>query len=201
MLEDIEEKILSLFTKDYSSVYSIRQITKLLNINYANAFKRIKSLVKDNVLIENKTGQANSISFNIKDIHAIQLISYVEEMESKKIKNSALPLLIKEAVQVDPFSCIGLFGSRVSGKATKESDWDVFIITDKRRDMEKIMKKFPHIRNIQLQVITSEEFRESLLSIEETIVKHIVKNKQILYNPHPFYNIIYKWEMIKNVPG
>lgn len=198
----IDLKIMSLFTKDYSSSFSIRHITESLKINYPNAFKRVKKLIKGDILIQKKVGQANNISLNIRNIMAIQLICFVEEMESRKIKNSTLQLLIKEVIQIDPLSCIGLFGSRVSGKATKQSDWDVFIITqkEKRKEMEKIMKKFPHITNIQLQVISIEEFQESLLSPEETVVKHIVKNKQILYNPHPFYNIIYKWEMIKYAP-
>jgi hypothetical protein len=63
------------------------------------------------------------------------------------------------------------------------------------------MAKFPYARDIQLQVFTLEEFENSLLSTEETVVKHIVKNKQIIYNPHPFYNIIYKWEKIRYAPS
>lgn len=205
MLEDItiiDLKILSLFIKDYSVAFSIRQITRSLGINYPHAFRRIKKLVKDEILLINKVGQANSMMLNIKNIAAIQLISFVEEQESKKFKNTTLKLIAKEAIQIDPLLCIGLFGSRISGKATKESDWDVFIICqkNKRKEMEKIMTKFPYTRNIQLQVFSVEEFQESLLTLEETVVKHIVKNKQIIYNPHPFYSIIQKWEMIKYAP-
>ena len=137
---------------------------------------------------------------NIQIIDAIQLISFVEEQESRKIKNSTLRLLVKEAIQIDPFACLGIFGSRAYGKATKKSDWDLFIITQKTKEMNKVMIKFPHITNIQLQVFSLEEFWDSLLTKEETVVKHIIRNKQIIYNPHPFYNIIYSWEMIKYAP-
>jgi len=94
------------------------------------------------------------------------------------------------------------FGSRASGTAIKNSDWDVFIITQnkKLKQMQKIMSKFPHITDIHLEVFPLEEFQKSLLSPEETVVKHIVRNKLIIYNPNVFYNIIYNWEMIKYAP-
>lgn len=199
----IDLKILSLYIKDYKSSFSIRQITQKLNINYSHAFKRVKNLVENKTLLQKKEGQVNYISLNIQNIDTIQVLGFVEEQESKKIKNTTLRLIIKEMIHIDPLACIGLFGSRVSGKATKNSDWDVFIITQgvKKEKMENIMSKFPHITNIELQVFSLEEFQESLLVPEENVVKHIIRNKQIIYNPHPFYNIITILETIKYAPS
>ncbi|MBU4501285.1 MAG: nucleotidyltransferase domain-containing protein [Nanoarchaeota archaeon] len=206
MFEDITQidlKILSCYTKDYQSSFSIRQITKKLSINYAHAFKRVKNLVKKGILLQKKEGQVNYISLNLRNIDAIQLLCFVEEQESRRIKNTTLRLLVEEMIKIDPLASIGIFGSRVSGKASKDSDWDVFIITQgiKKEKMEKIMSKFPHITNIGLQVFSLEEFQESLLVPEETVVKHIIRNKQIIYNPHPFYNIITILEEIKYAPS
>lgn len=199
MFKDIIDfKILSLYSKDYVAVYSIREMTKILKINYSHAFKRINELIKEDILIKNKIGQVNHISFNVKNFEAIKLLSFVEEY--KKIDNSTLKLIIKEAVNIDPFSCTGLFGSRVSGKAKKDSDWDVFIITAKKKNMEKIESKFPYVKNIHLEIFSVDEFYDNLITKEDTVVKHIVRNKQILFNPHPFYNLIYNWEMIKHAP-
>ena len=198
MFKDIIDfKVLSLYTKDYASSYSIREITRILKINYSHAFKVIKELSKNDVLIQEKKGQANNISFNIKNLEAVKLLGFVEE--NKKVENPALNLIIKEAVKIDPFSCIGLFGSRVSGKAKKDSDWDIFIISDKK-EMNKIESKFPYAKNLHFEIISLKEFEESLISREETVIKHIVRNKQILFNPYPFYNIIHNWEMIKYAP-
>ncbi len=199
----VDLKILSRYVKDYSATFSIRHITRALYINYSHAFKRVKKLVKDGILLEKKTGQVNNLSLNIQNRDAIQILSFAEQQESKKIKYSTLRLIAEEAARIDPFSCIGLFGSRVSGKATKKSDWDMFVIAQKskKREMEKIMTKFPFAKNVQLQVFSLEEFEESLLSPEETVVKHIVRNKQIIYNPYPFYNLIIKWEKIKYAPS
>src|SRR3989338_3265094 len=181
MLEDITQidlKIMGLFIRDYSNSYSIRDMTKRLNINYPNAFKRVKLLVKKRILIEKKEGQVNHISLNIANINTLQLLSFVEEQESQKIENSTLKLIAQEVIKSDPFACIGLFGSRVSGKAKKDSDWDVFIIcrAEKARVLEKIMPKFLHSKNIQIQVFPIDEFWDSLLTTEETVVKHIVRN-------------------------
>jgi predicted nucleotidyltransferase/predicted transcriptional regulator len=197
----IDFRILSLYIKNYSRILSIRQITMLLNINYSNAFKRIKKLAKSRLLLLKKEHQANAVSLNMQNTGAIQVISFVEEMESQKIKNTTLKMICQEALLLDAFCCVGLFGSRVSGKAAKDSDWDVFIITHKVKEMQKILSKFPFAINIHIEVFSLEEFEESLFSAEETVVKHIVKNKQILYNPHPFYNIIYKWEKAKYAPS
>ena len=90
----IDMKILSLYIKDYKASYSIRKITKKLDINYPNAFKRVNKLVKKDILLKQKKGHANDLSLNIKNICTIQLMSYVEETE--KLKNTTLKLLIKE---------------------------------------------------------------------------------------------------------
>ncbi len=201
MFEDItlvDLKILSLYTKDYAGTYSMREITTKLHLNYSHAFKRIKQLIAQQILLENRQGHVNVISLNLQSLHAIQLISFVEQQQ--KVNNSSLDIITQKVIQIDAFACIGLFGSRVSGKATKESDWDVFIITQNTQEMSKIMSFFPHITNIQAQIFSVEEFRDSLLSSEETVVKHIIRNKQIIYNPYPFYNIIQMWEMIKYAP-
>jgi len=201
MLKDIEKvhlRILELFIRDYSTSYSILEITKILKINYSNAFKRIKELIKEHILIETKFGKANSISLNLNSPNTIHLIALVEQMQ--RVNNELIYDIIKEIIHIDPFACIGLFGSRVARKAKKESDWDVFVISEYRKEVEKIMSKFPYASKIQLQVFDIHEFKESLLTAEETIVKHIVKNKQIIYNPYPFYNIIIEWEKIKYAP-
>ena len=143
----IDFKILNLYSKDYSSSYSIREITKILNINYSHTFKRINELVKEGILTKEKKGQANNITFNIKNLEAVKLLSFVEE--NKKIENPTLKLVIKEATNIDPFSCIGLFGSRVSGKAKKDSDWDVLILT-----------------NYPVDLITERKFRNELYNLE-----------------------------------
>ncbi|MFH1065120.1 MAG: nucleotidyltransferase domain-containing protein [Nanoarchaeota archaeon] len=204
MFKDItmmDLNILGMYIPDYAATFSIMEMTRKLGINYSHAFKRIKRLIKRGILTEKKRGQANEVAFNIGNMEAVQMLCFVEEMEI--IQNSSLRLIAKEAIQIDSFACIGIFGSRVSGKAIKTSDWDVFIIAQKSRisQMNKIMNKFPHVRNIQMQFFSLEEFEESLLSAEETVVKHIIRNKRIVYNPHPFYSIIQGWEKIKYAPS
>lgn len=197
-ITDIDLKILSLFARDYAKSYTIREMTLILNINYSHAFKRINELIKSNILLKVKKGKANEIRINLQNLESIKLLSYIDE--NQKAKNPSLDIIINEIIQIDPFASIGLFGSRVSGKATKDSDWDMFIITTKRRDIEKATHKMSYAKDIQFQVFDIDEFRNNLLTSEETVVKHIIRNKQILYNPHPFYAIIKNWEKIINAP-
>jgi len=194
-------KIMSLFVKDYTKTISIRQITKSLDINYSHTFKRIKILVDEKILFQQKQGSMNMISVNIMNLKAVQLLSFVEEQESQKFKKNILRLMIIEMVVIDPSATLGIFGSQVSGNATKNSDWDIFIITQQVKQMKKIMSRFPYETQIDLSVFSMEEFQESLKSPEETVVKHIIRNKQIIYNPHPFYNAIRILEKIKYAPN
>jgi predicted nucleotidyltransferase len=202
MLENItaiDQKIIALFTRDYLRRMSLLEMTKELDINYSHAFKRVNLMIRNHILNRSKKGMANEISINLANLDSIKLLSYIDEM--KEYGNPSLKTIINDFTAEDPFACIGLFGSRVSGKATRKSDWDVFIITARKEDIERLATKFSYMANIQLQVFDIEEFRDSLLSQEETVVKHIVRNKRIIYNAHPFYNLVREWERIKYVPS
>ncbi|MFH0700845.1 MAG: nucleotidyltransferase domain-containing protein [Candidatus Woesearchaeota archaeon] len=206
MLKDITNqdlKIVSLFTRDYAVSYSINQITTKLKLNYSHTFNRIKTLVKRNLLKLEKEGQSNRITINLKNLDTVRLLEFVEQQEVKSLNNSSLDLISKEALLIDPFCCIGLFGSRISGKASKDSDWDIFIVSqkEKKRELNKILSKLPYLDNIHVLVFSIEEFQDSLVSSEETVVKHIIRNKLIVYNPSPFYNLIYNFERIKYAPS
>ncbi len=197
-ITEIDMRIIGLFARDYSKTYTIRQMTTELGINYSHAFKRIKELVKEGILKKSKQGQANNISINIFSLDAVKLLGFADEM--KKAGNPVLYQIVSEMISIDPLACIGIFGSRVSGKATNKSDWDMFIISSDRKNTERSLSRFAYAKDIHIQVFDVQEFSQSLLSPEETVVKHIIKNKQILYNPYPFYNMIRKWESIKHAP-
>ncbi|MEK6937432.1 MAG: nucleotidyltransferase domain-containing protein [Nanoarchaeota archaeon] len=206
MLKDItaqDLKIVSLFTRDYAASYSINQITTKLKLNYSYTFNKIKVLVKKNLLKLKKEGQSNRITLNLKNLDTIRLLVFIEQEEVKTLNNSSLDLISKEALLIDPLCCIGLFGSRVSGKASKDSDWDVFMISqkEKKRELNKILSRLPYLDNVHILVFSIEEFQEGLASPEETVVKHLLRNKLLIYNPFPFYNSIYNFERIKYAPS
>jgi predicted nucleotidyltransferase len=192
----VDMKIIGLYVPDYSREYSIREMIADLSLNYPNTFKRIKTLIKSNVLIEKKARNISKITFNVNNADAISLLSFVEQQQIIKLNQ-----IIKTISHEDPFACIGLFGSRASRKAKKDSDWDVFIISSDRQRIEKLSKTFPLDKDVNFEIFSADEFKESLVSSEENVVKHIVKNKRLLYNPYPFYSIIREWEMKKYAPS
>ncbi|MBI5065052.1 nucleotidyltransferase domain-containing protein [Candidatus Woesearchaeota archaeon] len=204
MLENInimDFRILSVFVPDFARIYSIREIISTLGINYSYGFKRIKELVKKNILLEDKGRHSSRISFNLNNLNNIKLISFVEEQTSENVDFVKLKLIIQEVCSIDPFACIGLFGSRASSRAKKDSDWDVFIISCKKKEVEKLCNfKTSIYENVHFQVFSLEEFKDSLESPEETVIRHIIRNKKILYNPHPFYGIIRNWQRLTYAP-
>ncbi len=206
MLKNITEKdyeIVSLFTRDYAAEYSISEMTKKLGINYSNAFKRVKELAKSKVLNLKKIATVSHVSFNMKSKEAVNLLSYVDAAEGMRICNASVGDLVEAAIHVDPLCCVGLFGSRAAGTNRKDSDWDMFIIVQNgnRREMENIRSVVPYAKDIHLLVFNEDEFHDSVLSPEETVVKHILRNKRILHNPSPFYNLAALWEKVKYAPA
>lgn len=125
----------------------------------------------------------------------------MEQASIEKTTLLKLSSVIQKISLRDPFACIGLFGSRASGKARDDSDWDVFIITSMQKQVEAFCKTgFPLDKDVHFEIISLKEFEKSLTSAEETVVKHIIRNKRILYNPYPFYNILRNWELITYAP-
>lgn len=205
MLENIngtDFKILSVFVPDFASFYSIRETISKAGINYSYGFKRVKELIKLRVLLEEKGRHGSKISFNLSNLSAIKLLSFVEEQMGEGVDFVKLKPVIQEVCSIDSFVCVGIFGSRASGRFKKDSDWDVFIISCKKREVEQLCNsKSSLYRDVHFQVFSLEEFRDSLESPEETVVRHIVRNKKILYNPHPFYGIIREWQRLIYAPS
>jgi predicted nucleotidyltransferase len=192
----IDLEIMSIFIPDYSSHYTLREITQKKNLNYSNAHNRFKFLIQNNYIKSIKVGNSHIIALNLNP-KTIQLISYVESLF--RFENVLFDDLIKRFTYIDSFVCIGLFGSRADNQNKSDSDWDIFILTKKRKDIEKELKNIIYDK-FHFIVFEDDEFIDSLATNEETVIKHIINNKRIIYNPYPFYNLIYRWELMKSLP-
>lgn len=162
MLKDInmiDLKLLSVFIPDYANYFSIREMVRKLDINYSHAFKRVKFLVKKKILIEKKGRHSSEISFNLNNLSAVKMLCFVEEQMSGELEFLKLNSIIKEISLIDSFACIGLFGSRASGKARDESDWDIFIITSLKKEIERWCRANASLyRTVQFQIFSLGEF-------------------------------------------
>lgn len=133
-----ENQILELFYESPNQRFTIREISKITKIPRATAHRIIESL-KEQELI-NKENLANeNLLFKTKKINF-----FIERIVSSG--------LIEELINKLNPSCIILFGSIRKGESIKESDIDLFIESQIKREanLSKFEKELKH--KIQLFV-------------------------------------------------
>jgi len=193
-ITNTESKILALFTKDYNQKISILQLSKQLKMHYPNIHKTIKKLEKKQIISLETIGKASICSLNTKSRELPIYLSFVEELKAKEYMNKFpfLKRILEQAKKISSITCIGLFGSQITNKATSNSDIDMFILTeDNKLYKDFIPKYFPELENkIDLNIITFKEFTESLKESKVTISTEIAKNKIIISGAEIFYQII-----------
>ena len=95
-----------------------------------------------------------------------------------------------------------MFGSYVDKSANKESDIDIFILVEKNKIKNFknfIPKYFPEFENkVDLNIISFEEFIDSLKNKQFTVSKELMKNKLIINGAETYYNILQEVQKWKN---
>lgn len=131
-------QILELFYENPNQRFTIREISKITKIPRATAHRIIRSLKKQGLM--NKENFANeNLLFKTKKINF-----FIERIVSSG--------LIEKLINKFNPSCIILFGSIRKGESIKESDIDLFIESQIKREanLSKFEKKLRH--KIQLFV-------------------------------------------------
>ena len=134
----IEDKIMGVFYENPNKKFSVRQIVKLTNIPRSTAHKYLVELKKFGLVTKENISSEN-LFFKVKKIN------YYTE----RIVNSGL---INELIKNFNPSFIILFGSIRKGDSTKESDIDIFVESNIKKDINLKLyeKKLKH--KIQLFV-------------------------------------------------
>ena len=194
-ITNTESKVLYTFARNYNQKVSILQLSKQLKIHYPNIYKTVKKLEKKEILKLQTIGKASICSLNINSRELAVYLAFVEELKANEYMNEFpfLKRIIEQANKISQINCIGIFGSHVIKKATRNSDIDLFILTDNIKEYKDFIPKyFPELENkIDLNIISFKEFIESLKNQEQlTISTEINKNKIIITGAEIFYQIL-----------
>ena len=123
-----KDKILKFLLSNNKEEFTIRSISKKIDVDYKSVYLAIKDL---DVIISRKAGQTVLCKINQKcyDINIImaEFIRKEELLSNKDIY--VLYKRMKEDIK-GPFFVLLLFGSYASGKTRKGSDIDLMLITD-----------------------------------------------------------------------
>ncbi len=155
----------------------LRGIASHLNINHMMVSRRIKDLIKDNVVDFRVEGK-NKIFFLKKNIEAKNYIFSAEGYKLNKLLRKYPSLRqIVEKIQADKrIKLAVLFGSYAKGTAREESDVDIYVDTN-----DKEIKESLSLLNSKLSVKIGKYNKSNLL------IKEIEKNKVIIKGIELYY--------------
>lgn len=195
MLTKNQFKIMEVFVSNITTVFSIREIARILNMNNSLAHRSIKPLIEKNILNKNDKG---FLHLNYKENH--EIISFVEYIRRNIFleKNKTINLLKKDIVKNLPYEYFVflIFGSTVTN--SKPRDLDLLLIIEKTNEIEQAEKYLYNIiqnynLNSEILVISFESVFEMLKSRDDKNVMNEVLNKHIiLYGAELFYKLINK---------
>ena len=173
-------EVIALYTGNYKAEFYLRQIAKLAKLPVKTCQNFLSQLEKDKILKGKIEGKNKYFSLNLDNI---QTKSYLLQAEIHKTD-----LFLENYPQIKTFLKsfntnipIIVFGSFAKLKANKDSDIDLFIVSEKGQ-------KLPfHLLPYKVhQVNLSESSFMKSLKEQEVIIKEIEENHVILNN-HSFY--------------
>ncbi len=107
--------------------YNINQIAKLNKISVGSAFKILKELEKDRLIVKNEIGNASHYKLNFDNPETTKLCELLLLTEKRTLKGYA-KLYADEVIKFKDASMMILFGSVLRGK--EFNDVDVLFITN-----------------------------------------------------------------------
>ena len=173
-------EVIALYTGNYKAEFYLRQIAKLAKLPVKTCQNILSQLEKDKILKGKVEGKNKYFSLNLDNI---QTKSYLLQAEIHKTD-----MFLENYPQIKTFLKsfntnipIIVFGSFAKLKANRNSDMDLFIVSEKGQELPF------HLLPYKVhQVNLSESSFMKSLKEQEIIIKEIEENHVILNN-HSFY--------------
>lgn len=169
-------QIISLFTDSFDGEYYIREVGKLLKISPRTAQLILEDLENKGILESKVRGKIKSYKLRVNEVSKRYLV-LVEQYKS--IAFMEQNLLVKEVIEkISPFiDGIGIvFGSYAKGISKKESDLDIFVAGDyKKEEVKKVSRNLGI--EISMKCYPMKDFEKNMgrdILLNEVLKNHIV---------------------------
>ena len=166
---ELEQEIISLYSKDISSLYSINQIAHRLGKKYPYINKKVTILIKNKIFKKTIIGRSYLCSLNLKNDETIYLL-ILNEIRKKKAElefDTNLPAVLEYIDKAKKIINLQL--------VIKSKERILFVLptTEDKEQFEKaLVKQVMH--NYKTQIQTQEEFLKELLKNKELQEKHVI---------------------------
>ncbi len=189
-VNDIDLKILSLFTKGPDKEYYIREVEKLLKISSRTALVTLAKLEKKGILESKIKGKIKIYSIK-KSILSREFLILTEQY--KRIRFLEENHLIKEILEkADEYmqGIILVFGSYAKAIQKDDSDLDLFIVGKFYEDKIKEVGKKYGI-NVNIKSYPMKIFKKEINN--DVLLKEIVEDHVLIKGAEEFVIRIIKW--------
>ncbi|MFH1828402.1 MAG: nucleotidyltransferase domain-containing protein [Nanoarchaeota archaeon] len=183
-ISKIAFEIIELLLKEMKECY-LREIAKKTDNSTSSISRQLKILKNSKILIERKSGKELMYSLNFKNNTTLKLCELVEVQRLEKFyrRNQEIKIILEDfldKIKSENLVNVTIFGSIAKEKYTKESDIDILIITNRKEDFAKEIRKIHAEHEINLSIInmTKKELEEKK---SEPLIKELVKNCLILF--------------------
>jgi len=196
MLTKKQLNILEPFTINIFREYSSKELKKFSFEKSNNAFSiAVKKLRDENLIIERKIGTSILYKLNLDNFIIYDYISILNYLKLNKEELRTVIRLKKIIETYTAFYSLIIFGSRAAGQQKKNSDLDIAIIINNKKDKKNIESLLYKLKDISilkldLQIIYEEEFFLMLKTDYENLGKEIARKNMPIINTEIFYSLI-----------
>ena len=195
-INSVKLAIISLFRTNYLNQFHIRGMAKLIGKSHVGLLPHLKELEKNKILISKEVGRSKVYTLNLNNNQTREFLYFAEKNESLNLLNKELFIkkIYEEIINLDFTGSLILFGSYASKTNNKESDIDLFYLGDLEENESKKIKELgrTYKKEIHLVSMNLKQFEEQLLK-KGALIKEIINNHIILYNPDSFINKVWKY--------
>jgi hypothetical protein len=175
---ELELKIVSIFNRDITGMYSINQISKILKKAYPHINKKVNDLISENVLKKIVIGRSYLCSINLNNEKAIVLLTLnkINEKDGFIKKNKKIKSIVKDIKKI-----------RLNYKVHTIFSYDtkLFFVLDYKNDDESILSNHPEIKNQDPNFLSVENFYEKILED-----KSLIQDSIIMYSHEKYFELI-----------
>lgn len=198
------QKILKLLSIAPSNSKSIREISKETKLSYNTTYKIITSLEKDNHLHLQKMSTHVNCTLT-KNQSTLLALSYINSIATSVFldQNQTIKKIRTELISNPQIHLCLLFGSYAKGAARIDSDIDLLIITNEKKQISLLTSELSlkFNKTIDLHMYTPTEFENELQEKTQTVVKQALNTAIVLkgYEYYWQYAIKYKNKNSENL--
>ena len=182
-----ELDVIALYSGDYKARFYLRQIGKLAKLPLKTCQNILVNLEKERILKSKVEGKNKYFSLNLENI-SVKSFLLKAEIHKTDIFLEKYPEFKTFLKSINTNSILIAFGSFAKFKADKDSDLDLFIVSNKEEKLP--LHLLPH--KIHQNSLKEESFKKAIAE-KETLIKEIEENHIILNNPSSYVNIAWEY--------